>query len=84
MTKLILATAGVAVVAFFAATLGSAQTTATTGATAKAPDEKVGEDKARKAKIGSIKKRASGHRRERFVPPDFARLPITIMRGFLR
>jgi polar amino acid transport system substrate-binding protein len=40
MTKLILATAGVAVVAFFAATLGSAQTTATTGATAsqaKAP-----------------------------------------------
>ncbi len=34
MKKLILATAGVAVVAFFAATLGSAQTTATTGATA--------------------------------------------------
>jgi polar amino acid transport system substrate-binding protein len=40
MRKLILATAGVAVVAFVAATLGSAQTTATTGATAsqaKAP-----------------------------------------------
>jgi polar amino acid transport system substrate-binding protein len=40
MTKLILATAGVAVVAFFAATLGSAQPAATTGATAsqaKAP-----------------------------------------------
>jgi polar amino acid transport system substrate-binding protein len=34
MRKLILATAGVAVVAFVAATLGSAQTTATTGATA--------------------------------------------------
>lgn len=57
---------------------------ATTGATAKAPEEKVRDDKARKAKIGSIKKRASGHRRERFVPPDFARLPISIMRGFLR
>lgn len=56
----------------------------TTGATAKASDEKVREDKARKAKIGSIKKRATGHRRERFVPPDFARLPVTIMRGFLR
>ena len=40
MRKLILATAGVAVVAFVAATLGSAQPTATTGATAsqaKAP-----------------------------------------------
>ena len=40
MKKLILATAGVAVVAFVAATLGSAQPTATTGATAsqaKAP-----------------------------------------------
>jgi len=40
MRKLILATAGVAVVAFVAATLGSAQTTATTGAAAsqaKAP-----------------------------------------------
>jgi polar amino acid transport system substrate-binding protein len=40
MRKVILATAGVAVVAFVAATLGSAQTTATTGATAsqaKAP-----------------------------------------------
>jgi hypothetical protein len=66
------------------ATLEQVPPPATTGATAKAPDEKVREDKARKAKIGSIKKRASGHRRERFVPPDFARLPITIMRGFLR
>lgn len=60
-----------------------------TGATAKprdekARDEKVRDDKARKAKIGSIKKRATGHRRERFVPPDFARLPIAIARGFLR
>lgn len=56
----------------------------TAGATAKARDEKVRDDKARKAKIGSIKKRATGRRRERFVPPDFARLPIAIMRGFLR
>ena len=36
MKKLILATAGVAVVAFVAATLGSAQPTATTAATASA------------------------------------------------
>jgi polar amino acid transport system substrate-binding protein len=36
MRRIILATAGVAVVAFVAATLGSAQTTATTGATATA------------------------------------------------
>lgn len=61
----------------------------TTGSAAKqnddkARDAKVRDDKARKAKIGSIKKRATGYRRERFVPPDFARLPIAIARGFMR
>jgi hypothetical protein len=55
---------------------------ATTGSAAKRDD-----DKARKAQIGSIRKRATGHRRERFVPPNFARLPIAAARGafgFLR
>jgi hypothetical protein len=37
--------------------------------------------KARKAKIGSLRKRSAGHRRERLVPPDFARLPISVMRS---
>ncbi len=54
----------------------------------KTKNDKIKDDKkARKAKTASIRKRAPGHRRERFVPPDFARLPIAIARGafgFLR
>lgn len=38
--------------------------------------------KTAKAKIGSIRKR--GHRRDRLVPPDFARLPIAVARAAAR
>lgn len=66
---------------------------ATTGMSAK-PDEKPdakqasgdkarSDEKSRKAKITSIRKRTAGQRRERFVPPDFARLPIAVARGAL-
>lgn len=48
----------------------------TNGAAARTDD-----DKAKKAQMNSIRKRASGQRRERFVPPDFARLPLAIARG---
>lgn len=71
------------------ATLEQPAPPVTTGSAAKqnddkAHDAKVRDDKARKAQIGSIRKRATGQRRERFVPPDFARLPIAIVRGFMR
>lgn len=38
---------------------------------------------ARKARNASLRKRAAGHRRERLVPPDVARLPVAVMRGVL-
>jgi hypothetical protein len=41
------------------------------------------DEKARKAQISSLRKRATGARRERLVPPDFARLPISVMRSML-
>jgi hypothetical protein len=48
---------------------------------AKLRNEKIRDARARKAKISSIRKRAAGLRRERLVPPDFARLPTAILRG---
>jgi len=53
----------------------------TTGAAAAAETE--GESKARKAQTSAIRKRTAGPRRERFLPPDFARLPISMMRSAL-
>jgi hypothetical protein len=48
----------------------------------RAGDAKVRDDKARKkAQVSSIRKRATGDRRERLVPPDFARLPAAVARG---
>lgn len=36
---------------------------------------------ARKAQLRAIRKRGAGPRRERFVPPDFARLPLAVLRA---
>jgi len=69
------------------ATLEQPAPTVTTGSAAnrnddKAGDAKVRDDKARKkAQARSIRKRATGDRRERLVPPDFARLPAAVARG---
>jgi hypothetical protein len=59
----------------------SSKADAKAGTRQAAGDKARPDDKARKAKIASIRKRAAGQRRERFVPPDFARLPVAISRG---
>jgi hypothetical protein len=50
-------------------------------ATTIGKEDAKADTKARKAQIGSLRKRAAGIRRERLVPPDFARLPISMMRS---
>jgi hypothetical protein len=52
----------------------------TTGTAAAVADD---DSRTRKAQNNSLRKRAAGARRERLVPPDFARLPISVMRGAL-